>query len=168
MSHQSSDSERTQSEDRGGDFMDTAVDSDNLLLLASLLSYVSTAVDDISITGNVVGSSMVHKEIAEVSENRDVVDPLLAPSVAIDTSAIEREADAPLLVIEEVAGVGATRGGVTDPLLPPEGVACDGVAGEGIISEPTMPTFNLDPPKSKKITRTASVAHTSIMSKDFH
>lgn len=58
--------------------------------------------------------------------------------------------------------------GVADPLLPPEGVACDGVAGEGIISEPTMPTFNLDPPKSRKITRTASVAHTSIMSKDFH
>ena len=56
-------------------------------------------------------------------------------------------------------------GGVaTDPLLPPEGVA--GEARERTISEPTMPSFDLDPPQSKKNTGTASAAHASITSKD--
>ena len=134
LPHQSSDSERTQSKDRGGDFMDTTMDSSNLLLLACLSSYVFAAADGISITGNVANSSMVHTETS--------------------------------LVIEEVADGGATRGGVTDPLLPPKGIACAGVARESIISEPTMPTSDLGPPKSRKITGTASATHASIIFKD--
>lgn len=78
----------------------------------------------------------------------------------------ERPAGVPPLVLEEVADGGATGGGVTDPLLSPEGVACAGVAGVSIISEPTMPISDLDPPKSRKTTGTASAAHASIISKD--
>ena len=40
--------------------MDTTMGSSNLLLLASLSSYVSAAADGISITGNVADSLMVH------------------------------------------------------------------------------------------------------------
>nr|POE99800.1 hypothetical protein CFP56_18267 [Quercus suber] len=45
---------------------------------------------------------------------------------------------------------GTTGGGATDPLLPLEGVAS--AVGERIISEPTMPTSDLDPPQSRKTT----------------
>lgn len=82
----------------------------------------------------------------EIGEFKDVVDPLMAPSMAVDASAAKREANVPPLALEEVAGGGAT--------------------GEGIINEPTMPTFDLDPSKSRKTTGTVSVAHASIMCKD--
>nr|POF22770.1 hypothetical protein CFP56_09747 [Quercus suber] len=110
LPHQSSDSERTQSEDRRGDFMDITMGSSNLLLLASLSSYASAAIDGISIT-------------------------------------VEKETGVPL-VLEEVTNGGTTRGVATDPLLPPEGVV--GAAEERIISKPTMPTPDLDPPRAKK------------------
>ena len=55
-----------QSEEHGGDFMDTTMDFDNLLLLASLSSYVSAAADSISIIGNVANSSMACKETMEI------------------------------------------------------------------------------------------------------
>ena len=108
---------------------------------------------------------MVHVEIVEIGEVGTVVDPLLAPSGVVNASmVVEREIDVPLLVLKEVANGGAIEGGATDPLLPPKEVV--GVAGESIISEPTMPTSDLDPPKSRKTTDTASVAHASIISKD--
>ena len=77
---------------------------------------------------------------------------------------VEREIGVPSLVLEGVIDGGATGGGVIDPLLPPEGVA--GEARERTISEPTMPSSDLDPPQSKKNTGTASAAHASITSKD--
>ena len=146
--------------------MDTTMGSGNLLLLASLSSYVSTAANSISITGNVADSSMVHMETVEIGEIRVVVNLLPAPSGVVDASVVERETGVPPLVLEEVAEGGATGGGVTDPLLPPDGVACASAAGESIISEPTMPTSDLDPPKSRKTTSTVSAAHASIISKD--
>ena len=130
------------------------MDSGNLLLLASLSSYVSTAANDISITSNVADSSMVHAETVEIGEVGTAVDPSSAPSSVVDASVVEREAGVPL---EEVADGGATRGSATDPLLPPKGVA--GGAGENAITEPTMPTFDLDPLKSRKNIGTASVVH---------
>ena len=98
LPHQSSDSERTQSEDHEGDFMDITIGSDNLLLLASLSSYASAATDDISIIGNVADPSMVHAEIVEIGEIGTAVDPSPAPSASI----VERETGVPLLVLEEV------------------------------------------------------------------
>ena len=76
---------------------------------------------------------------------------------------VEREIGVPSLVLEGVIDGGATGGGAIDPLLPPEGVAR--AAGERIISEPTMPTSDLDPPQSRKTIGTAFVAHASITSK---
>ena len=94
----------------------------------------------------------------EIGEVRAVVDPLPAPSGVVDASiVVERETGVPPLVLKEVVDGGAIGGGATDLLLPPKGVA--GVAGESIISEPTMPTSDLDPPKSRKTTDTASVTH---------
>nr|POF05167.1 hypothetical protein CFP56_05767 [Quercus suber] len=132
--------------------MDITTGSGNLLLLASLSSYVSAAADGISITGNVADSSMAHMETVEVGEIRVVVNPLPAPSGDVDASVVERDTGVPPLVLEEVAKGGATRGGVTDPLLPLEGITCGDATRESIISEPTMPTSDLDPPKSKKTT----------------
>ena len=79
---------------------------------------------------------------------------------------VEREIGVPSLVLEGVIDGGITGGGgvATDPLLPPEGVA--GEARERTISEPTMPSSDLDPPQSKKNIGTASAAHASITSKD--
>ena len=57
---------------------------------------------------------------------------------------VEREIGVPSLVLEGVIDGGATGGGAIDPLLPPERVA--GVVGERTISEPAMPSFDLDPP----------------------
>ena len=57
---------------------------------------------------------------------------------------VERETSVPPLVLEGVIDGGTTGGGATDPLPPPEGAA--GVTGERIISEPTMPISDLDPP----------------------
>ena len=57
---------------------------------------------------------------------------------------VEREIGVPLLVLEGVIDGGATGGGAIDPLLPPEGVA--GAVGERTISEPAMPSSDLDPP----------------------
>ena len=91
LPHQSSDSEKTQFEDREGDFMDTTMGSDNLLLLASLSSYVSTADDGISITSNVANSSLVHEETVEIGEVGAVVDPSPTPSSVVDVSVVERE-----------------------------------------------------------------------------
>ena len=50
------------------------------------------------------------------------------------------------------------------PLLSPERVA--GAARERIISEPIMPTSDLDPPQSRKTIGTAFAAHASITSTD--
>ena len=144
--------------------MDTIMGFGNLLLLASLPSYVSTAADGISITGNVVDSAMVHVETMEICEVGAFVNPSLVPSGVVDVSIVERETSAPPLVFEEVVDDGATRGGAIDPLLPPEGVT--GVAEERIISEPTMPTSGLDPPQSKETIGTAPAAHASTTSKD--
>ena len=100
--------------------MDTTVDSGNLLLLASLSSYVSAAAaDGISIIGKVADSSMVSKETVEIGEIKDVVNLLLVVSVVFDVSAV----DVPPLVLKKVFRGGADGRGVTDPLLPPEGVA---------------------------------------------
>ena len=75
---------------------------------------------------------------------------------------VERETGVPLLVLEGVIDGGATRGGATDPLLPPKGVA--GAAGERIISESITPISDLDPPRSRKTIGTAFVVHASITS----
>jgi len=141
--------------------MDNIMDSSNLLLLASLSSCVSATVDCISITGKVVDSPMMPEETIEIGEIGDVIDPLLAPSVAVDVSATEGEADVPLLVLEEVAG-----GDVADPLLPPEGAAYAGATRKDIANEPNMPLFDLDPPKSKETIGTVFVAHIPIIYKD--
>ena len=68
------------------------------------------------------------------------------------------------MVLKEVIDGGTIGGGAIDPLLPLEGIV--GVAEERIISEPTMPTSDLDPPQNRKNTSTASAAHASITSKD--
>ena len=164
LPHQSSDNERIQSKDHEGDFMDTAMGSGNLLLLASLSSYVFAATDGISITGNFVDSSMVHVETVEIGEVGATVDPSLAPNGFVDASVVERETSVPPLVLEEVANGGTTGGGAIDPLLPRKGVT--GVTRESIITEPTMSTSDLNPPKSRKTTGMASTAHASIISKD--
>ena len=77
---------------------------------------------------------------------------------------VEREIGVPSLVLEGVIDGGVTGGGATDPLLPLEGVA--GAVGERIISDPAMPSSNLDLPQSRKNTGTAFAAHASITSKD--
>ena len=87
--------------------MDTTMGSDNLLLLASLSSYVSVADDGISITSNVANSSLVHKETVEIGEVGAVVDPSPAPSNVVDVSVVERETGVPPLVLKEVADGGA-------------------------------------------------------------
>ena len=61
---------------------------------------------------------------------------------------VERETSVPPSILEGFIDGGATRGGVIDPLLPPEGVA--GAAGERTISELAMPSSDLDLPQSKK------------------
>ena len=144
--------------------MDITMGSDNLLLLASLSSYVSTAADGISITGNVADSSIVHTKTMEIGKVWAAIDPSPAPSGVVDASIVERETSVPPLVLEEVNDGGATGGGVTDPLSPPEGVA--NAVRERIASEPTMPISDLDPPESKKTTGTTSATHASITSKD--
>ena len=141
--------------------MDITMDSGNLLLPSSLSSYVSAAADGVSITGNVADSSMVHVETVEIDEVGVAVDPSSTPSSVADASVVEREAVVP---VEEVANGGTIGGSAIDPLLPLEGVA--GGAGENTITEPSMPTSDLDPLKSKKNTGTASVVHASIISKD--
>ena len=75
---------------------------------------------------------------------------------------VERETGVPLLVLEGVIDGGATGGGATNPLLPPEGVAS--AAGERIINESITPTSDLDPPRNRKTIGTASAAHASITS----
>ena len=107
---------------------------------------------------------MVHTETVKIGEVGATVDPSPAPSGVVNASIVEREIGVPSLVLEVVTDGGVTGGGAIDPLLPPEGVAR--AAGERIISEPTMPTSDLDPPQSRKTTSTASVAHASITSKD--
>ena len=57
---------------------------------------------------------------------------------------VERETSVPPSILEEFIDGGATGGGAIDPLLPPERVA--GAIGERTISEPAMPSFDLDPP----------------------
>ena len=99
-------------------------------------------------------------EIVENGEIGATVDTSPMPSGVVDASIVERETGVPLLVLEEVSDGGATRGGAIDPLLPPERVAS--AVGERIISEPIMPTSDLDPPQSRKTTSTNSAAHASI------
>ena len=142
--------------------MDITMGSGNLLLLASLSSNVSATTDGISIIGNVADFSMVHVKTVETGEIGAAVDTAPMPSSIADASIVERETGVPSLVLEEVNDGGATGGGATDPLLPPEGVA--GVVGERIISEPITPTSDLDPPQNRKTTSTASAAHASITS----
>ena len=55
-----------------------------------------------------------------------------------------KEIGVPSLVLEVVTDGGVTGRGAIDPLLPPERVA--GVVGERTISEPAMPSSDLDPP----------------------
>ena len=142
--------------------MDTTMDSGNLLLLALLASHTSAATDGISITGNVADPSMVHAKTVEIGEVGTAIDPSLTPSNVASVDIVERETSVPLLVLEEVTDGGAIGGGATNPLLPPEGVV--GAARERIISESIMPTSDLDPPRSRKTTGTASAAHASITS----
>ena len=66
---------------------------------------------------------MVHVETVETGEIGATVDTSPVPSGVVDASIVERETGVPLLVLEEVTDGGATRGGATDPLLPPERVA---------------------------------------------
>ena len=127
--------------------MDIIMGSGNLLLLA-LSSYVSAAIDGISITGNTANSSMVHTGTVETGEIGAAVDSLPVLSGVVDASIVERETGVPSLVLEEVTDGGATGGGATDPLLSPERVA--GAAGERIISEPIMPTSGLILPRAEK------------------
>ena len=75
---------------------------------------------------------------------------------------VERETGEPPLVLEGVIDGGATGGGATNPLLPPEGVAS--AAGERIISESITPTSDLDPPRNRKTIGTAFATHASITS----
>ena len=124
--------------------MDITMGSDNLLLLASLSSYVFAAADGISITGNVADSSVIQLKTVEIGEVGVAVDPLPGPNGVVDTSIVEKETGVPPLVLAEVTDGGATGGSATDPLPPPEGAA--GATGERIISEPTMPISDLDPP----------------------
>ena len=128
--------------------MDITMGSGKLLLLASLPSYVSTATDGISITGNVADSSVVHMKTVEIGEVGAAIDPLPAPSSVVDASIVEKEAGVPPLVLEEVTDDGTTGRGATNPLPPLEGVAA--VVGERIISEPPMPISDLDPPRAEK------------------
>ena len=146
-----------------GDSIDIIMGSGNLLLLA-LSSYVFVAIDGISIIGNTTNSSMVHTGTVETDEIGAAVDSSPVLSGVVDASIVERETGVLLLVLEEVTDDGATRGGATDPLLPPERVAS--AAEERIISEPIMPTSDLDPPQSRKTIGTASAAHASITSID--
>nr|POE83761.1 hypothetical protein CFP56_06082 [Quercus suber] len=116
---ESSDSERTQSEDRRGDFMDITMGFDNLLLLVSLSSYAFAVDDGISIIGNVADPSMVQVETMEIGEAGTVIDPSPVPSASI----VETGTNVPPLVLEEVNDGRATGEGATNSLLPPEGVA---------------------------------------------
>ena len=100
----------------------------------------------------------------ETGEIGAAIDSSLVLSGVVDASIVERETGVLSLVLEEVTDGGATGGGATDPLLSPERVA--GATGERIISEPIMPTSDLDPPQSRKTIGTASAAHASITSTD--
>ncbi|KAL4606720.1 hypothetical protein ACB092_09G123900 [Castanea dentata] len=133
--HQFSDSERTQSKEHSGDFEDTTADFDNLLLLAFLSSYISAAADGIPITSHVTDC---------------VVEPLLAPRVAADTSAAGENVDVPLLALREAAGSGAAGGNVANPPLAPKEAASTSAAREDVANEPNMSSHDLDPPKSEK------------------
>ena len=75
---------------------------------------------------------------------------------------VERETGVRPLVLEGVIDGGATGGGATDPLLPPEGVAS--AVGEMIISESITPTSDLDPPRNRKTIGTTFATHASITS----
>ena len=97
----------------------------------------------------------------KIGEVRATVDPSLVPSNVADASVVEREAGVPL---EEVANGGTTGGSATNRLLPPGGVA--GGAEENTITEPSMPTSDLDPLKSRKNIGTASIVHVSVIYKD--
>ena len=115
--HQSNDNERTQSEDRAGDFMDSTMDFSNLLLLALPSSYASAATDGFSISGSVTNPSMVHAKTVEIGEVGTVIDPSPTPSSVATADIVEREIGVPPLVLEEVTDSGMTGGGATDPLL---------------------------------------------------
>ena len=100
----------------------------------------------------------------EIGEVGTAIDPSPTPSSVATVDIVEREIGVLPLVLEEVIDGGATGGGATDPLLPPEGVV--GVAGERITSESITPIFDLDPPQSRKTIGTAFAAHASITSTD--
>jgi len=102
--------------------MDITIGSGNLLLLASLSSYVSATTDGISITGNAANSSMVHAETMDTGEVGAAIDTLPMPSDVADASIAERETSVPSSILEEVTDGGVTGGDATDPLLPPEGL----------------------------------------------
>ena len=142
--------------------MDSIMDSGNLLLLALPSSYASAAIDGISISGSVADPSMVHVKTVEIGEVGTAIDPSSTPSNVAVVDIVERETGVPPLVLEEVIDGGATGGGATNPLLPPEGVV--GVAGERITSKSITPTSNLDPLRNRKTIGTASVTHASITS----
>ena len=103
---------------------------------------------------------MVHTETVKIGEVGATVDPSPAPSSVVNASIVEREISVPSLVLEVVIDGGIIGRGAIDPLLPPEGVAH--AAGERIISEPTMPTSDLDPPQSRKTIGTTFAAYASI------
>ena len=80
----------------------------------------------------------------KIGEVGATVNPSPAPSGVVNVRIVEREIGVPSLVLKVVTDGGVTGGGAIDPLLPPERVA--GVVGERTISEPAMPSSDLDPP----------------------
>ena len=71
-------------------------------MLLALSSYVSAAIDGISITGNIANSSMVHTGTVETGEIGAAVDSSPVLSGVVDASIVESETGVPSLVLEEV------------------------------------------------------------------
>lgn len=143
-------------EEHGGVFMDTTVDSSNLLLQTSLSSCVSAVVDGISIIGQVVDVAGGEVDV-----------PLLVHKEAAGSGKAGGNVAAPLLSPKGVVCTVAAREKVADPLLAPEEVVCTDAARESVINEPTMPLLDLDPLQIRKNIGTASITYTLTMCKDF-
>ncbi|XP_023898127.1 uncharacterized protein LOC112009999 [Quercus suber] len=93
---------------------------------------------------------MAPEKTTRVGEIKGVVEPLLAPRVAADTSAAGENAGVTPLKIKEVAGSVAAGGNVANPPLASKEVASTRAAGEDVANKPNMSSHDLDPPKSEK------------------
>lgn len=103
------------------------------------------------------------KKTNRVGEIEGVVEPLLAPRVAVDTSAAGENAGVTLLAIKEVAGSGAAGGNVANPLLASKEAASTRAARKDVANEPNMSSHDLDPHKSEKTIGTTTIIHALIV-----